>query len=91
MYSGCGFKNISLVILIGVFLCLDVFVYTRRDHDCAGGDCPICLFLQGLQNPPGHLRLTGVFARALGSTMPFQDIPAVRTITAVDLKVRLNA
>ena len=86
------------VLLLAVMTFSSVFILLEHDHDCTGGDCPICLAIHQAKKNMTCLGLgEGSLMASVPSQVPsFQQhrfyaaVPSAVPATLVFLKVRQN-
>lgn len=95
--SGIRFLSGVMALVIVAFLLLSIiFIVHEADHDCSGGDCPVCALIMQCEN---NLRTvgTGDTAEAVSSVtsiliavilMPLAAVAVVST--PISRKIRLN-
>jgi flagellar basal body-associated protein FliL len=83
-----------LLVLAAVSAEAVVFVhFDHHDHDCSGGECPVCLYMQIVRNVFESLGRCGVIAFLTG-IVPFKIIVKIHLLfrvsgaTPVALKVK---
>ncbi len=91
-----GISGLLSAIILVVFFLSVAFIITEANHDCSGGDCPVCACIDkcvdflGTSREPAHPRAEESFSTASIS----RDIPLFAYIsvstTPVSEKVQLN-
>jgi hypothetical protein len=93
-----GYWTFLIACLWFVLLCLfsESFAAVRAEHDCPGGECPICPQIQWARNfyrqlryaafHPGFPLIVLLISALILKIVPFYFIP----ITSVSLKIKIN-
>ena len=87
---------IMAVMMLVVMLVSSFFIAAHADHDCTGGDCPICACIQQCENTirgigGGITAESAVIIPVLISLLIMSfGVPSFQWDTPVSAKVRLN-